>query len=150
MSLIQEIKIAQLKFRKQRNIIAASILTTLISEASVIGKNDGNRESTDIEVIAIIKKFIKNIDEVIRVAGDYRDADRVDSAWEEKTLLEQFLPKQFVGDELSLIIDQFIVETNATSVKDMGKVMKVLKEKFEGQFDGTAASKLVKEKLGMI
>lgn len=146
-SLLQQIKTAQLQARKDRKTVEVSVLTTLIGEASAIGKNDGNRESTDIEVIAIIKKFIKNIDEVIRVAGDYRDPDRCEVAWAEKTLLEQFLPKQFVGDELSLIIDKLIIEINATTPKDMGKIMKILKERFDGQFDGSVASGIVKQKL---
>jgi hypothetical protein len=61
MSLIQTIKADQVQARKARSA-SASILTTLIGEAEMIGKNAGDRESTDEEVIAIIKKFIKNLD----------------------------------------------------------------------------------------
>ena len=71
MSLIQDIKSASLVARKARETKKAESLITLYSEASMIGKNDGNRESTDAETIAVIKKFIKNIDETNIKGGFY-------------------------------------------------------------------------------
>jgi uncharacterized protein YqeY len=153
MPLIQTIKSAQIAARKKRDSITASLLTTLIGEAEMVGKN-ANREVTDQEVVATIKKFIKNIDETIRVAGDYRDADRCDLAWAEKTILESFLPKQLSEDELKIVIDGIIDGLKelhggdeGVSKPNMGQVMKELKTKCEGLYDGGLASKLIKEML---
>ena len=66
MSLIIEIKSAQLAARKARDSFTASSLTTLIGEAEMVGKNAG-REVTDAEVVAVLKKFVKNIDETTTV-----------------------------------------------------------------------------------
>jgi len=144
MTLLAQIKSKQLQLRKERKSDLAASLSTFIGEAERIGKDDGNRETTEAETVAVLKKFIKNIDETIRVAGDYRDADRVEAAWEEKTLLEQFLPTQLDGTKLQFVVAAAIQTTGASTIKDMGKIMAELKSRYEGQFDGAEASKLIK------
>ena len=59
MSLIAQIKSAQLQLRKDRATVHAAALSTLIGEAETIGKDAGNREVTDAELTALLKKFIK-------------------------------------------------------------------------------------------
>lgn len=147
MSLIEKIKQDQLAARKAKVTATATVLTTLIGEAEAAGKNAGNRLPTDDEVVAILKKFIKNIDEVIRIAGDYRDSDRVDSAWDEKEVLTKYLPKQLNEAELCVIIQSLVGSLENKSPKDMGKVLGSLKAKYSGQYDGAMASKIVKEML---
>jgi uncharacterized protein YqeY len=140
MSLLQKIKDDQLQARKQSLKEIASILTTLIGEASKIGKDDGNRESTDAEVVAVIKKFIKNINETlsVKVSSDLLL---------EKATLEAYLPEQLTGDDLVIAVKRACLRAEAESVRDMGKVMKELKEKHDGQYDGKEASNIVKELL---
>lgn len=147
MSLLNQIKQAQIEARKQRRTAAAASLTTLFSEASMIGKNDGGRETTDTEVIAVIKKFVKNIDEVIRVAGDYRDSDRVDSAWDEKTLLESFLPKQMTDDEITAEMQQYITANGLSGPKAKGLLLRDFKQQYEGLYDGAKAAAIASELL---
>ena len=144
MSLLQQIKSAQVTARKARDSVTARLLTTLIGEAEMVGKN-ANREVTDQEVVATIKKFIKNLDETIRVAGDYRDADRCDLAWAEKTVLEQFLPKQLSEAEIRVLISDFL-DVGETR-PNMGEVMKYMKSNYDGQYDGKVVSKIAGELL---
>ena len=143
MSLIERIRADQLSSRKEKNIIKSNILTTLIGEASNIGKNDGNRESTDSEVISIRKKFIKNIDETMKALKFSNDA-RIAIAHEEKLILENYLPGQLNEEELRKIIETIKSELTL-SQKDMGKLMSVLKARYDGQYDGKIASSLAKE-----
>jgi uncharacterized protein YqeY len=157
MSLIEKIKQDQLAARKAnivagaqfdtKNVIKASVLTTLIGEAVAIGKNDGNRQVTDEEVVAILKKFIKNIDEVIRVAGDYRDWNKCDDAEAEKQFLLTYLPKQLTESELIDVVSGIISLLEDKSPKNMGKVLGSLKQSHAGLYDGAMASKIVKELL---
>jgi uncharacterized protein YqeY len=144
MPLIQTIKSAQIAARKKRDSITASLLTTLIGEAEMVGKN-ANREVTDQEVVATIKKFIKNLDETIRIAGDYRDGDACDKAWTEKQALEKFLPKQLSEAEIRALISDFlgVGETRP----NMGEVMKHMKSNYDGQYDGKVVSKIAGELL---
>lgn len=138
MSLLDKIKADQLSARKAKEAVKASLLTTLIGEASIIGKNDGNRESTDAEVIAVIRKFLKGIDESLRVAGDYRDDEKCTLLWEEKDALEAYLPRQMDQSELKRVLTQFNAE-NANK----GVLMKFLKDNFAGQYDGKLAATVV-------
>ena len=143
MSLIDQIKAAQVTARKSRNAAAAATLTTLIGEAEMVGKNAG-RAPTNEEVVATVKKFIKNVDATLEVLvpGPTRDTYLA-----EKQLLETFQPKQMGEEELTAVIKGIAEEVGATSPKDMGKVMGALKLAYDGQYDGKLASQLVKAAL---
>ncbi len=151
MSLISQIKAAQVRARIERSV-SASILTTLLGEAEMIGKNAGNRETTDEEVIGVAKKFIKNIDETIAVVerADVTDATTsvLTAIRNERAVVEQFLPSQMNDAQLRTAIQDVIggIKT-AGEVPNMGLVMKVLKQRFDGQYDGKAASTITKEEL---
>lgn len=148
MTILDSVKKAQLQARKDKRAEDASTLTTLIGEAEMIGKNDGNRVSTDAEVVAVIKKFVKNIDETLNVVSkDSTKVDRVASLTKEKALLSTFLPKQLSEDELRTILTGFVSALPEKNPKAMGKVLASLKEQYAGQYDGALASKVTKELL---
>ena len=111
MTLMERIKEAQLIARKARSTDAA-VLTTLIGEAAMIGKNDGGRETSDAEVIAVIKKFIKNIDETIAnlKMTQYETAIALTN---EKMVLEAFLPTQFTPERLRGVLESIKDEISA-------------------------------------
>ena len=138
MSLLQQLKTDQLTARKQREKIKATLLTTLISECVSIGKNDGNRETTDKEVIQVIKKFVKNIDETLSHCSD-------DDLLIECDILNSYLPSQLTEEEITQLVTTFLEQNipNPTP-KDMGRVMKFLNTNYFGQFDGKTVSQLVK------
>lgn len=139
MSLLETIKTHALDARKRRDNIAAPFLTTLLSEASAPGLNDGKRESTDEEVLAVVRKFLKNNSEVLLV----RPNDTVAQA--EKQILEGYLPQQLSDGELRAALTAIARDAGLTTVtqKDMGVLMKGLKERYNGQYDGKAAQQAV-------
>jgi len=145
MSLLSEIKKDQLQSRKDKNTAVISILTTLIGEAAMAGKNDGNRESTDLEVVVVIKKFIKNGNELATAVGD-GNAGYLE-AMTEIAILESYLPSQLSVDEISDIVSKQISTLEEVSPKSMGKIMSHLKNNYAGKYDGRLASKIVKEAL---
>jgi len=138
MTLMEKIKQMQVEARKESAEIAP-LLTTLLGEAGMIGKNDGNRETTDSEVVAVVKKFIKNIDETIAALTSRNQSV---TAFElERNVLESFLPKQLTEDELlSLIKDN--------TFTNMALFMKFLKENHTGKYDGKMASTVAKQFFG--
>lgn len=146
MSLITEIKAMQVTARKAYDAKKALTLTTLIGEAEMVGKNAG-REVTDAEVLATIKKFIKNIDSTLEVIKGVPDkANVVEDCQAERDLLESFMPKQLDEQGLTTAV-QTIVDghVSAFSVKpSMGAVMGFLKATYEGRYDGKMASTVVK------
>ena len=149
MSLIDTIKAASLQARKERNAKRAELLSTLLGDAQMVGKNNGNRETTDGEVVAIIKKMINNTNETINILNksEQEGTSGVADLTEEVAVLTTFLPAQLTATALTNIISNIIALNEAASIKDMGKIMKALKEQYDGQYDGTEASAIIKSRL---
>lgn len=141
--LMDQIRAAQLEARKTRNATKAGLLTTLIGEAAAIGKNDGNRETSDSEVVAVIKKFIKNIDLTLEAMQGRGRHDDEAVMIAEKEILEKFLPSQLSEDQLKAIVVALKNEYDA-GPKDMGKILGTLKMRHSGQYDGKMASDITK------
>lgn len=147
MSLVDEIKQASLAARKAKDTVASSLLTTLFSDVVNVGKNSGNRDTTDVEAVAVVKKFLKGVEETIAAFNGKQDT-RLDTAMIERELLTKFLPQQLSEEQLKKEVLQIAQTIENLSAKHMGLIMKQLKEKFEGQYDGSIASKVVKSLLG--
>ena len=147
MSLVDEIKQASLAARKAKDTVASSLLTTLFSDVVNVGKNSGNRNTTDAEAVAVVKKFLKGVEETIAAFNGKQDL-RLDTAIIERELLTKFLPQQLSEEQLKKEVEQIAQTIENLSAKHMGLIMKQLKEKFEGQYDGSIASKVVKSFLG--
>jgi uncharacterized protein YqeY len=140
-SLLSTIRQDSIAARKNRDAVAASLLVTLLSEAEMTGLNDGKRESTDAEVLATVRKFLKNNDETLKVkVGD-------EVLLREKALLEGYLPKQLSEDELRAAIQAIASDLGLTAItgKDTGALMKGLNAQYAGQFAGGQASALIKQ-----
>lgn len=139
MSLITRLKTDALAARKMRATLAATSLTTLIGELETFAKNSG-REPTDADVNAFIQKTLKGVNEVLRLAPETSEA--YGTAFREKELLEGYLPKQMTADELNEVINALI----AAGHNSVGDVMKALKTKYNGQYDGALASAILKSR----
>jgi uncharacterized protein YqeY len=136
MTLLDKIKTEQLVARKAGIKSRASLLTTLVGEASRPGLDDGKRDSTDAEVTAVIKKFIKNIDECISKVSE----DKAAAFKEEKLILEEFLPQQITGMSLHFTIVGII---GSLGEYDKSSIMRELKTHFAGRYDGKEAAQIV-------
>lgn len=143
MTLIHVIKQDQLAARKEGNKDDAQILTTLIGEAEMVGKNNGNRAPADEEVIKVVERFIKAMEET----RDHVSGEKRININREIDTLERYLPTPLTEDELRSEIHYIVHDLGATSVKHMGSVMKALKQMHAGRYDGKLASEIVKEKL---
>lgn len=140
MSLMQKIREDQLTARKERDAVRASLLTTLFAEAAKVGKDDGNRESTDAEVVATIRKFLKSNAEAQRILTDNEALSVLQL---EQTYLEGYLPKQLSETELKERVEN-LRKQGLNSVKDF---MAHFKTAHAGEYDGALLSKVVKEAL---
>ncbi|KVP98232.1 hypothetical protein WJ96_06835 [Burkholderia ubonensis] len=145
-TLIERIRQDALAARKARETEKGIFLITLLAEAAKVGKDDGNRESTDAEVTAIIKKFIKNTDKTLRALGDKAPDSRA-RLEAELAILQAYLPRQATEDEVRTAVGRYVAELAERNPKQMGVVMGKLNAEFDGNFDKGLASKLVKEAL---
>jgi len=150
MSIVDIIKEDGLIARKTKDVIAASLISTLYAEIVSVGKNNGNRDTTDKEALAVIKKFLDGVLFTIETL-QFNSDDKILVAIREKDILsayiEKFQPKQLTTEQLTAIITEIIAGLPEKSPKQMGAVMKSLKDSYDGMYQGNEASKLVKELL---
>ena len=150
--LIQKIKQDLINHIKSGDKIKISITRLLIAalkdkEISLRNNQDFDELITDNIVMEIINKMIKQRK---IAAKTYEEANRVDLAekeLEEAQLLSYYLPSQLSEEQLKAKVDEIIKAVQAKSLRDMSKVMKVIKENLNGKCDMQVASNLVKSKL---
>ena len=144
-----------LKQRIQQDVIQAmkqgekEKLTTLRMLAAAIKQIeiDERIELEDARVIAVIQKMIKQRQEAFK---QYQDANRPELAEKEQkeiVIIEPYLPQMLSEAELDTLIQEAIEASDASSMKDMGKVIGFVKSKAKGCADMAMVSKIVKQKL---
>lgn len=141
--LQDEIKAAM----KARDNHRRDILRQVHTELKSIEVNE-RRDVTDADVDAMLKRVIKQTKETLDgsiKAGT--NQERTDTLTEQVAILEEYLPKQVEGEELTALIDEVLAETGATTKKDMGRVMGELTKRTSGNFDKAAAAKELGSKL---
>jgi len=128
-------------------IAAIRLVQAAIKDKDIEARGLGKGEATADELLGLLQKMIKQRQESATI---YRQNSRPELAEQEEgeiAVIQSFLPKQMSEDEVKAAIAAAITETGAAGMKDMGKVIAVLKEKFAGQMDFGKASGLVKAAL---
>ena len=138
--LLTQIKKDRMLAKKNGNEKTYESLTTLFSEIQRMDKED---QEKDDMVQKVIVKSVKSLKEMIETTG----SGDTSGFEEEIAILAEYLPKQMDEEELRALITQLAQEEGATCPGDMGKIMKRLSSDYKGQYDGKAASQLVKEAL---
>ena len=133
---------------------AADRLSTLrlvnaaIKDMDIALRGEGREEgASEDDVLKILSKMVKQRQESARA---YEEGGRLDLAEREQAeilIIEEFLPKKLDEAETEAAIDAAITEVGASSIRDMGKIMGVLKSKYTGQMDFGRIGALVKERL---
>lgn len=119
------------------------------SEIALRSREEGERrELSDSEVLAILTKMVKQRHDSARA---YEEGGRLELAEKENSeieIIERFLPTQLSEDAQKTAVDKAIAETQADSLRDMGKVMAVLKDRYAGQMDFGTVGPMVRQRLG--
>jgi uncharacterized protein YqeY len=102
---------------------------------------------TNLEVINIIRKLVKQREDSIEQFKAAKRWELVDNELSEKKILESYLPQSMSEDDLNVLVNSVIEELGATSKKDMGRVIKAVQEKTQGSVDNKSISQLVGFKL---
>jgi uncharacterized protein YqeY len=125
------------------------LINAAIKDREIALRSEGGEGTvSEADITAILSKMVKQRQESARV---YEEGGRLELAEKELNeikVIEEFLPRQLQGDEVDAAITAAIAEAGATSIRDMGKVMAVLKGKFTGQMDFGAVGPRVKDMLG--
>ena len=141
---IQEDVKTAMRARDQRRLTALRLITAAIKQIEI----DKRIEMDDPAVLAVLDKMVKQRRDSLE---QYEKAGRDDLAAQEQfelELISVYLPEALSDDELAALIKQVMVETGASSIRDMGTVMNKLRAQVQGRADMKAVSGAVKAQLG--
>ena len=124
------------------------LINAAIKDKDIAARADeGDTGVGDAEVLAILGKMAKQRMESVRAYEEGGRLDLAEREREEVEVIEEFLPRQLSVTETSAAVDKAVADVGATSIRDMGKVMGLLKERYTGQMDFGAVGPVIKDRL---
>ena len=142
---IEEKLNAALKTKDKNTYPTLRLVVSAIKDAEIANRTKGQKEMSDSEVTSILKKMIKQRNESCEV---YKKAGRnelLENETKEIEVISVFLPKQLNEEETKKICEEAIKSSGASSMKDMGKVMGILKSKHADTLDFSKVSLIIKD-----
>jgi uncharacterized protein len=139
---------AATKARAARRVSTLRLVSAAIKDRDIAARTAGKDSASDAELLELLAKMIKQREESQKIYADAGRSELATQEGEEMAIIREFLPQQLSDADMAKAIDAAIAETEAESVRDMGKVMAALKSRHAGQMDFGKASGAVKAKLG--
>ncbi|PDT16113.1 glutamyl-tRNA amidotransferase [Rhizobium sp. J15] len=136
-----------MKAKDSERLSTVRLIQAAIKDRDIANRGTGKEQASEDEILQILAKMVKQRDESAKI---YDENSRPELAAKERaeiTVIQDFMPKQLSDSEVRANISAVIAETGSSGVKDMGKVMAALKERYAGQMDFAKASATVKELL---
>ena len=151
MTIREDIKnnLKEAMIKKNVDLISAlRLVIASIKDRDIIAKGKGNDSGiNDEEIISLLQTMIKQRKSSIEMYLEGKREDLAKKEQNEIEIISKFLPKQLSKEEINDIIDMTIKSCEACSMKDMGKVINLLKKKYNGKMNFGDVSKIVKSKL---
>jgi len=135
---------------KSKDTVRLLTLRSIISQKKdkeIELRSGSKKEIQDEDIVNILNKMMKQRKESISMYEQGGRQDLIDKEKSEIAIIKEFLPQQMSEDEIKAACVAAIKDSEAASLKDMGKVMKILKEKYLGKMDFAKAGQLLKETL---
>ena len=133
-----------LKAKDKNTYPTLRLVVSAIKDAEIAGRSKGQKILVDSDITTILKKMIKQRNESCEV---YKKAGRnelLENETKEINVINSFLPKQLSEEETKKVCEEAIKSTGASSLKDMGKIMGVLKSKYSETLDFSKVSIIIK------
>ena len=137
-----------MRAKDARTLSSVRMILAALKDRDIAARGTGNTAGIpDAEILRLLQGMIKQRRESIALYRQGNRPELADQEEQEIAVIESFLPKQMSDEEAAAAVKEAIAETGAAGVKDMGKVMAALKERYAGQMDFAKASATVKELL---
>ena len=133
-----------LKAKDKNTYPTLRLIVSAIKDAEIAGRSKGQKEVKDSDITGILKKMIKQRNESCEVYKKAGRTELLESETKEINVINTFLPKQLSEDETKKICEEAIKSVGASSMKDMGKVMGMLKSKHADTLDFSKVSGIIK------
>lgn len=138
-----------MRARDTRAVSTVRLILAALKDRDIAERGKGNPEGlSDQQVLALLQSMIKQREESVRL---YQQGGRLDLVEEEKDeidIIRQFLPPQLSESETAAMVDGIVSEIGASSIKDMGRIMALVKERHAGCIDLAKVGALVRDRLG--
>lgn len=145
--LSDEVKTA-MKGGDKARLSTLRLMQAAIKDRDIANRGAGKDAASDDEIAQLLAKMVKQREDSAKAFDDGNRPELAAKEREEIVVIRDFMPKQLDQAETEVAIRAAIAETGAAGVKDMGKVMGALREKYAGQMDFGKASGLIKGLLG--
>jgi uncharacterized protein YqeY len=146
--LTEELKTA-MKAKDQRTVSTVRMILAALKERDIAVRDKGNRDGiADPEIVELMQKLVRQRRDSIELYEKGGRPELAQQEAEEIAVIERYLPKAMDEAEATAAVAAAIAETGASTIKDMGRVMAHLKERYAGRMDFAKAGALVKQKLG--
>ena len=137
-----------LKSKDKAQISTYRLILSSIKDIEIANRSGPNKKETDDgDIKKLLKKMIKQRDESIEIYKKNNRQDLLEIEQKEHEIISAFLPKQLGEEETKKICDEMIKKLNASSIKDMGKVIGLLKKEYSDTLDFSKAGAYLKEVL---
>ena len=136
-----------MKARDERRVSTLRMMNAAIKNGDIDARGTGKEPLNEAELMSLFQKMIKQRQESVEL---YEKGGRAEPAQQERdeiAIIAAYLPKQMSDAEAGAAISAIVQEINAQTMKDMGRVMAALRERFAGQMDFGKASAKIKELL---
>ena len=138
-----------LRGKQERVTHTVRLILAALKDRDIAARPSGNTTGiSDADILQMMNGMIKQRRESIEMFQKGNRPELAKQEQEEIDIILTFMPKQMSDDEVAAAAKEAAAQVGATSVKDMGKVMAVLKEKYTGQMDFAKASGIVKAQFG--
>ena len=141
---ISDAMTAAMKAQDKLRLSTLRLIMAAVKDRDIANRGAGKDPVGDEELLGILGKMVKQREESARI---YEEGNRIELAEGERAeiaIISDFLPVQMSDDEAKAACEAVIADVGASGLRDMGKVMAALKERYAGQMDFTKASALVK------
>ena len=140
--ITDDMKLA-MKAKDKQALKAVRMILGAIKQKEV----DDRIELDDAQVMAVIQKMVKQRKDSISQFSDAGRTDLVEVEEAELVIINSYMPEQLSDEEVREVVDKAITDSGADSMKDMGKLMSMLKGQLDGKADMGLVSRLIKDKL---
>ena len=136
-----------LKAKDKNTYPTLRLIVSAIKDAEIANRSKEKKDISDSDIMGILKKMIKQRNESCEVYKKASRTELLDNETKEINVINAFLPKQLNNEETRKICEEAIKSVGATSMKDMGKIMGVLKSKYADTLDFSKVNLVIKELL---
>lgn len=137
-----------MKAKSERAVSTLRLILAALKDRDIAARGKGNTEGiSEDEIVAMLHQMVKQRRESIQLYEQGGRCDLAEQEGEEIAIIQRFMPQQLGEAEVKTAVESLIKEIGAVGIKDMGRTMAALKQRYPGQMDFAKASGIVRQHL---